>query len=158
MTPTRHPESGLTLIEVLVVLVIIGIMAGVTVLGLGSLGRGDRAETEARRLADRLQLASDDVLTGGTPIALVWDAQGYRFLAWDASHATWKQSPDQQLGARHALIGAMRLERPGTEGTSPVVIAPDARGAAIDLRIAGTGPPWRVGFNGLSATATPIGP
>ena len=76
----RDRQAGLTLIEMLVVLVIVAVMAGVAVLGLGSLDRGSRAEAEARRLADRLQLASDEVLVAGAPLAMLWDPGGYRFV------------------------------------------------------------------------------
>ena len=88
----RDPQAGLTLIEMLVVLVIVAVMAGVAVLGLGALDRGARAEAEARRLADRLQLASDQVLVSGAPLAMVWDAGGYRFLRWDAGQGAWAAS------------------------------------------------------------------
>ena len=91
----------------LVVLVIIAVMAGVAVLGLGSLGRGNRAEAEARRLADRLQLASDEVLVAGAPLAM---RLGLRRL------------PVRALGRQGGGLGA---ERPGAARSA----ARAARGA-----------------------------
>ena len=100
MTGRRHGEAGVSLVEVLVVLAIIGVMAGVGVLGLGAADRGARAEAEARRLADRLQLAADEVLVTGTPHALVWDAEGYRFLAWDRIGSSLDRRPAALARAR----------------------------------------------------------
>ena len=55
-------QAGLTLVEILVVLAIIGVMAGATVLAIGAGGGGVRTETEARRLASRLELAADETM------------------------------------------------------------------------------------------------
>ena len=153
----RDPQAGLTLIETLIVLVIIGVMAGVAVLGLGALDRGGRAEAEARRLADRLQLASDQVLVAGAPLAMVWDATGYRFLRWDAGQATWEANGAGLLDRRHALPGALRLERAGVAGTPPVLITPDLPQPEALFRISGSGAPWAVGFDGFRAAAAPQG-
>lgn len=149
----RDPQAGLTLIEMLVVLVIIGVMAGVAVLGLGSLDRGARAEAEARRLADRLQLASDQVLVSGAPLAMVWDAGGYRFLRWDAGLAAWEPSGAGLIDQRHSLPPALRLERAGASGTPPVLITPDLPQPEVLFRVSGTGPPWSVAFDGFRAAA-----
>ena len=63
------------------------------------------------RLADRLQLAADEVMVTSVPLAMVWDARGYRFLAWDAAGRRWRRSGQRDLGARHGLPAALRLER-----------------------------------------------
>ncbi len=49
----RMHRSGMTLVEILVVLAIVGVMAGVVTLGVGAADRGMGVETEANRLADR---------------------------------------------------------------------------------------------------------
>ena len=69
----------MTLVEMLVVLAVVGVSAGVVVLGLGSLRRGDGAQAEANRLADRLKLAADEVLVSGRPMAIAWTPGAYRF-------------------------------------------------------------------------------
>ena len=64
MTRPRDPAAGLTLIEVLVALAIVGVMTGVTVLSLDMLDRGGRAEAEAMRLArTRLQTEAGKTLS-----------------------------------------------------------------------------------------------
>ena len=62
-------RQGMTLIEMLVVLVIVGVSAGLLVLGGGGL-RETTAQTEANRLADRLRLAADEALIDGRPMQL----------------------------------------------------------------------------------------
>ena len=102
----RQREAGLSLVEVLVVLAIVGIMAGVTVLGLGALDRGASGEAEAMRLASRMRLAADEALVTSVPLALVWEEHGYRFLAWDPAggDGTWQVAFDG-LGTAVARVG-----------------------------------------------------
>ena len=156
MTQPRHPEAGLTLIEVLVVLAIVGVMTGVSVLSLGALDRGARAETEAMRLADRMQLASDEALTSTATLALVWDAQGYRFDRWDGAGAGWRRIDRGPLGVSRTLPGMLRLQRGDGSDPTPVEIAAHLPQATTDLVIAGAGGAWAVVFDGLSATAMPL--
>ena len=150
----RRRDAGLTLVEVLVVLAIVGVMAGVTVLGLGPLRRGTSGETEAMRLADRLQLAADEAMVTSVPLAMVWDARGYQFFAWDAAEQAWRQSGQRDLGARHGLPPALRLEREG--GDAPVMIAPHLPQAAV-LRIVGSAGGWSVAFDGVGTAVAPVG-
>lgn len=157
MTRPRDPQAGLSLIEVLIALVIIGVMTGMTVLSLNILDRGGRAEAEAMRLADRLRLASDEALLSGSVLALVWNERGYRFLRWDAAAAGWRDSPLAPLGAPHALAPALRLERADPGGETPLLISFDAPRAPVQLRISGDGGGWAVSFDGLDATVADLG-
>jgi general secretion pathway protein H len=76
--PARAPERGFTLLEILVVVLIIGI-----VLSLATLAFHDdvnkRLETEARRLAALLTLASQEAVLQSTEMAVVFTAEDYRF-------------------------------------------------------------------------------
>lgn len=157
MTRPRDPQAGLSLIEVLIALVIIGVMTGMTVLSLNMLDRSDGAEAEAMRLADRLRLASDDALLSGSVLALVWNERGYRFLRWDAAAEGWQQSPLPLLGAPHALPSALRLERADPGGEAPLLISFDAPQAPVHLRISGDGGRWAVTFDGLDAAVAVLG-
>ena len=156
MTVRRDGEAGVTLVEVLVVLAIVGVMAGVAVLGLGATDRGARAEAEARRLADRLELAADEALVTGTPHALVWDAEGYRFLAWDRAESEWTDAPQPLLGRAHDLAGGLALEDEISQASGTLLIAPEMAEAPAELRIGGGAAPWRVRVHGFSAAAAPV--
>jgi general secretion pathway protein H len=146
----------MTLVEALVVLAIVGITTGATVLGLGSLGRGARSETEAMRLADRLQLAADEAIATAAPLALVWSAGGYEFVAWDPIGGGWNPSRRRELGRRHDLPAALRLERPGARDKAPILIAPDLPQPPLELRITGGGTEWRVALDGIQSAAQAV--
>lgn len=156
MIRRRDPEAGLTLIEVLVVLAIIGVMAGVTMLGLGALDRGTRAEAEARRLADRLQLAIDESMVSNAVFAMVWDEHGYRFDQWDADAEAWRESNRRLLGPRHALAGALRLASVDGAAMLPVLISSDLAPELATVIVTGRATPWSVTSNGFAVAATPM--
>ena len=161
ITPSRRRDSGLTLIEMLVVLAIVGIAAGVTMLGLNSADRDARAEAEAVRLARNLSLSVDEAIVGGTPLALIWDAAGYRFVAWSEAGADWQAAAPNILAARHDLRAPLELSVQGWDQPAPVLIAASGIGPALAFVIApattNDSPQWIVDFDGFSATARPEG-
>lgn len=145
----RDRNAGLTLIEMLMVLVIIGIATSALVLGTNLAGRDRRVETEAVRLAARLEMAVDEGLVARVPLALFWTAGGYEFRRWDGSG--WQVTASAGLAA-HALPAALVLRRQDGE-SGPVVVAEDGLGAAVALEISGAGAVWRVAFDGFSSDA-----
>jgi general secretion pathway protein H len=146
----RPRRSGMTLVEIMVVLAIVGIMAGVVTLGVGLGDRGLGVESEANRLADRLRLAADDVLVTRRPLALAFDGEGYVFVRGDAA-AT---GVIDALAERHALPAGVRMVELGT--ASPVSIDPDGAAPVAAFGLAKGDRRWRVEFDGLNAVATPV--
>lgn len=152
-SPARNRQAGLTLIEMLVVLAVVGVAAGATMLGLNAADRGARAGTEAVRLARHLTLAVDEALIAGVPLALVWDTAGYRFLRWNGAESGWQPDPVPLLSQRRLLRQPLVL---GTADDLPggsVLVTSGGNGAATLFRISGAGPAWQVAFDGFSATA-----
>ncbi|WP_156679479.1 prepilin-type N-terminal cleavage/methylation domain-containing protein [Sphingomonas profundi] len=150
----RH-ERGMTLVEMLVVLAIIGVMAGATVLGMGSAARGANIESEARRLADRVQLAADDTMIGDRPLALAWDAKGYGFLAWDG--AGWRAGEGEAF-ARHALPAGITLALSAAvsgPARGPVPLGLDGGGMPFVARLASATARWTIAYDGLTVSASP---
>jgi general secretion pathway protein H len=147
----------MTLVEVLVVLSIIGIATGATVLSLNGANRASRSEAEARRLAQNLNLAMDEALADGAPLALVWDARGYKFLRWSPDASGWVPSKTPLL-ARHDLSAVLSLDQPGTEGTPPVMLSPASGATPTDFAFEGTTPVWHVRFDGFTASPNVEGP
>ena len=157
--PRRRPDGGITLIEVLVVLAVIGVATGVTMLGLNGTDRDTRAEAEAVRLARNLSLGVDEAILSGTPLALMWDAGGYSFVAWSAADAVWGPAKPNSLSRRHDLRAPVGLSLTGTSTTQPILIASSGIGPATEFELGsatGNGSPgWIVAFDGFSATAWP---
>lgn len=151
----RDRQAGVTLVEIMVVLAIIGIVTGASLIGLGAVDRGARIESEALRLRDRLQLAADEVLVTSTPMALIWDERGYSFVAWDRARAEWRDPARADLGAHHQLAAALRMQRADPGAGEPVMITPDLPQPPAVLRIASASDRWLVAFDGFAATAAP---
>ncbi len=141
MRPTH--EMGFTLIEMLIVLAIIGVMASVTVIGIGAASRGTSAESEARGLAERVRVAQDDALITGQPIALVWDEKSYDFQTWDKTSRHWKAGAVGGVDKRHDLPSGIRLSG---ETRAPIVL----RSTPFSLGVEGGGAPWQVTTDGLN--------
>ncbi len=134
----RAGQAGVTLIEMMIVLVVIGVATGAATLGLGALGRNDAAEQEARRLATAIGLAVDDALISGASRAVIWDAQGYRIGDAD----------------RHLLADGITLAR--ADGTDAgLALSAEATNPAVDFVLQGDAALWRVSFDGLSASVAP---
>ena len=141
----RVREAGLTLVEMLVVLAIVAIMAGVVVLGIGS-GGGRTAEVEAKRLAARLTLAADEAMVGDRPLAIAWDKGSYRFLVQESGE--WRDDRASALEP-HRLPTGLMLD---ATARSPFTIG---NGRPADLRLVAAGTTWIVHFDGAAATVTP---
>ncbi|MGE0386310.1 MAG: type II secretion system minor pseudopilin GspH [Gammaproteobacteria bacterium] len=109
-TSSRH--GGFTLIELLIVLVLVGITAGLAILAVGDGGTGRRAEDEARRIAALADLASQQAVLTGRPWGLQIRARTYRFLTFEAG--AWHHVESDTVFAARTLpdgIGARVLRR-----------------------------------------------
>ncbi len=82
-------ESGFTLIEVLVVLVIIAIISAFAILGLGNLDDDRELQNEARRLTALIEMASDEATLQGRDFGLELSQRGYRFVEYDPLTEQW---------------------------------------------------------------------
>lgn len=139
-------RQGMTLVEVLIVLAIVGVSAGAVVLSLGSLDRDTAPQIEANRLADRLRLASDDVLVSGRPIVLVWSPVSYGFEGSDDLTDALRQ--------RHPLPPGVRLA--GPSGATTMVIDPDGASPVQTFAFRKGDRAWTVDFDGLNATTRAV--
>ena len=75
--------KGYTLIELLIVIVLIGIISSMTMLAIGSGNQRDQQRQEAERLLQLLQLATQEAIIRGMPVALEYHRHGYRFMMMD---------------------------------------------------------------------------
>lgn len=129
-------SAGFTLIEMLVVLAIIGIVAGLTVMGLAR--PSDNAEREAHLLARRIGIAADRALVTDRAAVMRWDSRGYEIVEDGAKDAD-----------RHDLPASAALSATGER--KAVLIAADAPPFA--LRLGDGAAAWTVAFGGLDAKA-----
>ncbi len=144
----RSGERGMTLIEMLIVLVIIGVAAGGVALGIGSATRAPSVETEARRLALRLQAAADDAMIGDRIIAFTVEKDGYGFAAVGRDGS---MAPLSDGLAFHRLPGGIAVE---LDVTPPVMMGVDGAGKPLNATISNGEQMWVVRYDGMTATAT----
>lgn len=146
----RKGSHGLTLIEMLVVLAIVGVMSSLAVIGLGSGGKEQNVQSEAQRLALSLQAASDEALTSDTPIIFRWDSRGYELTPAPLDSRSRREVTSSPV-SRHQFSQNVTLSVAGAE--SPVVLG-DPATPLLDIVLASEGVRWRVEYDGLNAVAT----
>ena len=75
-------QQGFTLIEILVVVFIIGVILGFATLSLSGRALDDKAQEEARRLAEVLRLARDEASMTGFELGWRRTDKGYDCLLY----------------------------------------------------------------------------
>jgi len=107
-------HHGFTLIEVVVVVFIIGIMAGFAVIGLGGGGQERVQEQEAHRFVALLELARDEGILLGREYAVGFTENSYSFLRrYRVDEQLYEWLPveeDRQLRRREIAAKEIRLE------------------------------------------------
>lgn len=105
----RHSEAGVTLLEILIVLVIVGVMAGMVSIAAGVGGSKNALSRASDLMASRLTLVAERAALTGEDAAIAWDTDGYRFLQYrDGTWAPYRMlsmEADERLGTVH-LDGA----------------------------------------------------
>ena len=90
-----HDTRGFTLLEMLVVVLIMGILVGVVSARLQP-GNRDVLRVEANRLAQLLELASQEARITG--IAVAWTSDGFGYKFWrQGSDDMWSEIRDDDL-------------------------------------------------------------
>ncbi len=88
---------GFTLVETLVVIVIIGLLASVVVL---TIGQGGGLRADARALAARVKLLSQEAVVDGVPTGVLFTDEGYAFYGLRAGK--WTELTGERVFARQA--------------------------------------------------------
>ncbi len=157
----RCGDAGMTLVEILVVLAIVGVMASVLGLSVSGGGRSaDTLEREATLLSARLERAADSAALTGTPAGFTWDPEGYAFLS--LQDGAWGPHPDGILAAPHRLDRNVALSVAGVprgrylirSDMLPSLTDPDTNSPVpLFVGFAASDTTWNVLFDGVSARA-----
>ncbi|WP_392337469.1 prepilin-type N-terminal cleavage/methylation domain-containing protein [Loktanella salsilacus] len=152
----RSRDAGVTLVEVLVVLVLVGIMAGAIGLSLGPADRGDAANREATLLIARLNRAADEALLTGAATAFVWGDGTYRFEVRQID-GSWGPHPIELLGTPHQ-VGIINFSGDGGSDGRYVVDGDLLPATMATLRLtmrSANGSDEVVSFDGVNALQDP---
>lgn len=142
------PARGFTLIELVVVIAIIALLAGMVVVSVGDGGRERTMRREADRLVALVRLARDEAMLGAGAVGVAFDRHGYRFQSLqevDEGVVEWRDIPDdRQLRPRDLEAENMDLELE-VEGR-PVVLEsrPESHDPAVFLEPQGTLTPFEL--------------
>lgn len=86
-------DQGFTLIEILVVLFIVTILAGLTVASLPGFVQSADVDTETRRLELLFDMARTEAMMDSSEFGFRRTDKGYEFLRFDDGSQSWKKAP-----------------------------------------------------------------
>ena len=105
----RARDSGFTLLEILVVLVVIGVMVSIATLSIGVLGADREVAEEARRFWAVMRQAREEAELQALDLAIFVGTSEYEFLRFDARRNEWLPVVDDKLYAQRTLPEGLRF-------------------------------------------------
>lgn len=152
----RAAEAGVTLVEILVVLTLIAVTAGVVSYALPSPARSRNLDQEAALLAARLNLAATHSLMTGQAVAMDWQGDAYGFREWQ--DGDWRAATGAPLSERHRLAAGAVLSDGAGAARGVVAMSPDllpARDGVQTVWVTSGAARRGVAFDGVVAAVLP---
>jgi len=103
-------SGGFSLLELLVVVMIIGLIAGAAVLSMGVVGTDREIEREVIRLRTLLDLLREEAIMQSRDFAVLFAEDGYRFYIYDYQQLQWVDPVGDELLAARQLGEPIRLD------------------------------------------------
>lgn len=100
----------MTLIEILVVMVIIGILVMTVTVAVGALGGDREIEDEAQRVADVVAVVLDQAELEGRDYGLRVEPAGYEVMVFDGLRQGWQSVDEDRWMRHHDLPPGLALE------------------------------------------------
>ncbi len=125
---SSYPNQGFTLIEILVVLFIVTILAGLTVASLPGFVQNADFDTETRRLELLFDMARNEAMMDSSEYGFRRTDKGYEFLRFDDGSQQWEKasSPFHERTLSDDLRMTVRVREGGFrllgENLPPVLI------------------------------------
>jgi general secretion pathway protein H len=99
----RRTDAGFTLLELLIVVAIIGLLAGAVTLSIGALGNDRQLQEETNRLRSVIDLLHEESLMQSRDYGVMFTATGYRFYVYDYQELKWVLPLDDRLLEQYTL-------------------------------------------------------
>jgi general secretion pathway protein H len=105
----RARDTGFTLVEILVVLIVIGVMVSVGTLSIGLLGKDRQVEDEVRRFWAVLAQGREEAELQAMDLAIFVGTNDYEFLRFNTRRNEWQPIVDDKLYVQRALPDGLRF-------------------------------------------------
>ncbi len=100
----------MTLIEILVVMLIIGILVGAVTVAVSALGGDREIEEQAQRVADVVAITLDQAELEGRDYGLRVEPAGYEVMVFDGLRQGWQSIGDDRWFESHDLPAGLAID------------------------------------------------
>jgi general secretion pathway protein H len=103
-------SKGFTLVELLVVLLVLSLVAGVAVFSMGVFKSSHNLENTTQGLSSRLRLAQMEALFEQQALGIAVDERGYKFYRKNTAEGDWELISDDSLFKAQAFPNHTQLQ------------------------------------------------